>query len=364
LRSLILFLLRSALVIAAGNALLGQTPPPCGTPGAPSTYIDSLNGVIAYSNDSGGPIGCHNAGAYQWECVEFVQRYYAQRFGVNIGGVPVASQAFSILAEDARFAAYPQGSTESPKAEDIIVFGVNSNTPYGHVAIAKSDPMVQPDGSLQISIIEQNSYLPHTLSLQGGVLFGYFIAGRVGVANTAPVIGWVRLLSPSKPVVVSEQLDGSSIGTHVSGCNNGCGNVVFGSQTFLSQATGVLDSIEVFTTGFTTQSSNSATNTCIIKLYDVDSGIYLGDADRPQPSDGESAPYAYRGPGCAGSITFTFHDSSPLLTQGTHYRWDFVFELQNFTTLSFFGSLSNNAGGPFTGVSPIVNAEFIALGFR
>jgi hypothetical protein len=165
--------------------------------------VDTLNGVVAYSNDSGGPIGCYNSAAFQWECVEFIQRYYSQRFNLVLGGIPLAFQALSILKSNPLFAAYSQGSSVMPGAEDIIVFGTSTSTPYGHVAIAKSGPVVQADGSYQIPIIEQNSYLNHVLVLQGDPVNGFKITGRLGIQNTAPIIGWVRRASVApQPTVV------------------------------------------------------------------------------------------------------------------------------------------------------------------
>ncbi len=167
-------------------------PPPCGMPGVPNTYIDTLNGITAFSNDSTGPVGCYDVASFEWECVEFVQRYFSQRFKLDLGSIPVAFQAFALLQNDSRFAAYVQGATVIPQADDIIVFGKNAATPYGHVAIAKANPIMQADGTFQIPIIEQNSYLTHVLVLQGDSVSGFKITGRLGLQSTAPIIGWVR----------------------------------------------------------------------------------------------------------------------------------------------------------------------------
>lgn len=129
------------LLISAGR-IIAQTPPPaCGTPGDSSTYIDILNAVIAYSNDHGGPVGCYDPNAFEWECVEFIHRYYSQRFDIDLGSIPTAAQAFSILKTNNQLVEFSQGSTTMPQAEDIIVFGTNVNTPFGHVAIAKTAPL-------------------------------------------------------------------------------------------------------------------------------------------------------------------------------------------------------------------------------
>jgi hypothetical protein len=164
-------------------------------PGNPRTYVDTLNSFPAYSNACSGPIGCFDQN-YKWECVEFVQRYYANRFNLSLGPIPEAWQTIEKLRSNPKFVTYLQGSTTMPKAEDIIVFGKNAVTLYGHVAIAKCDPSLQPDGTYQIPIIEQNSYLTHILTIQGDSASGFKITGRLGLKNTAPIIGWVRRATP------------------------------------------------------------------------------------------------------------------------------------------------------------------------
>jgi N-acetylneuraminic acid mutarotase len=200
-------------LVATDRMIAQNPPPPCGTPGVPSTYVDTLNGVIAYSNDDSGPIGCYDPNAFEWECVEFIERYYSQRFGISLGSIPTAAQAFSLLQENSQFLAFAQESTTIPQAEDIIVFGTNLSTPFGHVAIVKANPILQSDGSYQIPIIEQNSYLTHVLVMQGNAIVGFTITGRSGLQHTAPIIGWVRKASSSSsnPVPSISQLQPNSL---------------------------------------------------------------------------------------------------------------------------------------------------------
>lgn len=177
-----------------------ETAPPCGTPGNPSTYVDQFYNVIAYSNDSGGGVGCHDR-AYEWECVEFIERYYSTRFNIKLGSIPVASETLALLKGNSQFVTFDQGSFYKPQpvppqAEDIIVFGVSNLTTLGHVAIAKSDPILQQDGSYIVPIIEQNSYLKDVLVLTNDPARGFIITGRLGMQGTAPILGWVRWKSP------------------------------------------------------------------------------------------------------------------------------------------------------------------------
>ena len=162
----------------------------CSAPACGST-IDTLNGVVAYSNACSGDIGCYDK-QYKWECVEFVQRYYLQRLGLTLGSIPTAAQAFSILRVNPEYEAHPQHDPSMPQAEDIIVFGADANVPDGHVAIAHDNPILQSDGTYVIPIIEQNSYLTHKLVMKGGGVGGFVITGRVGLTNTAPIMGWIR----------------------------------------------------------------------------------------------------------------------------------------------------------------------------
>jgi hypothetical protein len=74
----------------------------------------------------------------------------------------------------------------------------------------------------------------------------------------------------------------------------------------------------------------------------------------------EESDSAFNGFGCAGDLLFTFNNSMPLLQAGVHYRWDYVFGEQNFSSITFLGSSSDAVGGVFS-VSPLVNAKFAAF---
>ncbi|MGD0773699.1 MAG: carboxypeptidase-like regulatory domain-containing protein, partial [Candidatus Solibacter sp.] len=175
-------------IICSSSQCVAQSctsAPPCGA------SIDTLNGVVAHSNACSFMVGCYDHNV-EWECLEFVERYYGSYMETNIGPFGLAYRVFSILKADPRFEAHAQGDVVIPQGDDIIVFNRTAGDPAGHVAIAKSDPVLQPDGSYQISIIEQNVYLTHELALQGDSTHGFNITGRPGFSGGLPVLGWIR----------------------------------------------------------------------------------------------------------------------------------------------------------------------------
>jgi len=186
--------------------------------------------------------------------------------------------------------------------------------------------------------LHQSFFMPQMLSLRLCLM-----VGAVAVMDLF-VIG-----SAHAATVIAEQADGSiSIGI-ASGCDNGCSNVTFGSQVFVPTISANLGSLEVFTKDFTTLSRNPGTNNCYVTIYNQDTNTLLASSDN-----------GFTGSGCAGDLLFTFQSSQPFLQVGTHYRWDFVFGGQNFTTLTFLGSPSNTVGGLFNRMAD-TNAKFTAF---
>ncbi len=168
------------------------------------------------------------------------------------------------------------------------------------------------------------------------------IIGMMSVKNRRAVILPVIFMvfwgipGADAATLAAEQTDGSATVTVTSGCNNGCNDVVLGSQIFTSGVSGKLGSIEIFTSGFSTNSLNPDSNNCYLSLYDNDAGTLLARSDNQ-----------FIGGACAGDLIFTFMNSSPPLQVGGHYRWDLTFGTQNFTVLTFSGSLTDSVGGAF-----------------
>jgi len=158
--------------------------------------IDSLDGVAVYYN---GGVG-HSAGrnlapdgynlGIKYQCVEFVKRYYYQRFNHKMPDAFGHARDFfdGALADGELNKArallqFRNGGSSGPRAGDILVFDRWMLNPYGHVAI------VARAGETEIEIVQQNG--------------GPFASPRETLAlNTADgrwriaaprVLGWLRI---------------------------------------------------------------------------------------------------------------------------------------------------------------------------
>lgn len=115
--------------------------------GAPScgTAMASYAGITAYSNGqyqcTGESCGAYSTYGYQYQCVEYVQRYFGKLYGTK----PIwYANAIDFCTS------YPSGisKTTSPKAGDAVVFGWQ---PYGHTAVITSI------SNGKINVVEQNA---------------------------------------------------------------------------------------------------------------------------------------------------------------------------------------------------------------
>ncbi len=149
--------------------------------------------------------------------------------------------------------------------------------------------------------------------------------------------------------VIIEQPDGSVSAEADTRCNNACHDITVGSQIFTPKITADLGSLEVFTSAFRTNSSNFETNDCYLTLYNEDTGALLASSDN-----------RFHGYDCAGDLLFSFQNSQPPLHAGNRYRWDYTFGTQNFSGISFLGSINSKIGGSFN-VQPVAEAKFIAF---
>lgn len=133
---------------------------------SPSGTVESNPVRSGSSNDSGVAsqrygsfFSSYNAkavdydGVYGAQCVDLVNRYAADLFGVSaystLGAVEKASQIFA-SASDEYFEKVPAGTV--PQPGDVVCVGSNQYSPvYGHVAIVNE---VKPDGSF--SVFQEN----------------------------------------------------------------------------------------------------------------------------------------------------------------------------------------------------------------
>ncbi|GGY11859.1 CHAP domain-containing protein [Paludibacterium paludis] len=169
--------------------------------------LDAFNGVAVYYN--GGvqnvegrtvaPDG-YNLGL-RYQCVEFVKRYYYQRFGHKMPNDKGHARDFfqPALANGAvnperGLLQYRNGAGDLPREEDLIVFAPWVFNRYGHVAIVSA---VDEDS---IEIIQQNPG-PFGTSRERLPLDSQTGAPRVAHDR---VLGWLRL-APTQPVALAER---------------------------------------------------------------------------------------------------------------------------------------------------------------
>ncbi len=110
--------------------------------------IDSINGVIVYYNGMVGHTGGRNLApdgyniGMKYQCVEFVKRYYYQRFNHHMpDAYGNAKDFYDAMLADSTFnttrglVQYKNESKAKPLAEDLLIFDGHNSNPYGHVAI-------------------------------------------------------------------------------------------------------------------------------------------------------------------------------------------------------------------------------------
>ena len=78
----------------------------------------------------------------QWECVEYVRRWYIKIFNLTFPSIENAFDIWNIpyvydpvTKKQLRFDSVANGTNVEPRVGDILVFTQNEFYPYGHVAI-------------------------------------------------------------------------------------------------------------------------------------------------------------------------------------------------------------------------------------
>lgn len=163
--------------------------------------IDSLNGVVIYFNGGVNHVVGRNLSVdgynlgLRYQCVEFVKRYYYERFTHRMpDSYGHARDFFDAAVPDAALnprrglLQFINGTRVGPPLpEDIVVFGPSLLNPYGHVAIVAA---TGPDG---IEIAQQNPgpFAPsrETLPLRTDGLSGWTLVHP-------QIRGWLRRPSP------------------------------------------------------------------------------------------------------------------------------------------------------------------------
>ncbi|TXI09542.1 MAG: CHAP domain-containing protein [Rhizobium sp.] len=188
------FLVTVVLSLAAVTAQAQAGAPRIGD------IVDTFNGVPVYYNGAIGHVSGVNRAAdgyvfgLRYQCVEFIKRYYYQRFGHRMPkpGGNARDYFDPDVADGALNPArgllqYRNGSTQAPQLDDILLFGPWPGNPYGHLAI------VTDVEATSIEIIQQNPG-PNGHSRRRFPL----VVGDKGVrVDQRRVVGWLHL--PGRP---------------------------------------------------------------------------------------------------------------------------------------------------------------------
>ena len=165
--------------------------------------LDSFNGVAVFHNGGVAHVDGRNTSAdgynlgLRWQCVEFIKRYYFERFGHRMpDAFGHARDFFDPTLIDGAFNArrallqFHNGGNTMPAVEDIVVYGPWLLNRFGHVAIVSR---VDANG---IEVIQQNpgpfgpSREWHPLKL---------VDGRWHVEH-GRLLGWLRRPPQSDPI--------------------------------------------------------------------------------------------------------------------------------------------------------------------
>lgn len=163
--------------------------------------LDQFNGVAVYYNGAvSTTVGRrttadgYNLGL-KFQCVEFVKRYYYERFGHkmpdsmgNAKDFFQANLANGQLNTARGLIQYQNGAGEPPQVEDLIIFAPWVLNRYGHVAI------VSEVGEDFIEVVQQNA------GPFGAARERFALTQRDGraVVKHERVLGWLRRVSDSQ----------------------------------------------------------------------------------------------------------------------------------------------------------------------
>ncbi|MDP2713549.1 CHAP domain-containing protein [Rheinheimera sp.] len=173
---------------------------PLGSSIAPGTQIDELNGVGIFYNGGVNQSYGRNLTAtgynlgLRYQCVEFIKRYYYERFGHQMpDSYGHARTFFDRTLPDGGWnkqralLQYRNGGVTMPAPDDIIVYAPSLFNPYGHVAIiAEVNPYA-------VVIAQQNAG-PVYSSREAIPLVQQGSGYRV---DNSRVLGWLRLPVPA-----------------------------------------------------------------------------------------------------------------------------------------------------------------------
>lgn len=150
--------------------------------------LSSFQGIVAYSN--GDANDCTGTGSGNYQCVEFVDRFYENEVENPLSGLGddpgYAYQGFSIWHTSDGLDQYTNGQSTVPPAPGDIY--CQSGNTYGHVGIVKSVNLT----TMKVVIIDQNRH-PSSAELERNLYVdgqGKYSIESIGQSYTTQ--GWLR----------------------------------------------------------------------------------------------------------------------------------------------------------------------------
>lgn len=139
----------------------------------------------------------------KWQCVEYVNRYYKQVYGLHTysAGLAGSANTYLSLANHAGMIRFQNNNPEKPRTGDVIVWAGTQNNTAGHVAVIK-----QVNGNT-VTIIQQNAHSTwtNTTTLLTNNFWAFPTSPSVG-----PCLGWYRPqpnpLSPANGETINDLL--------------------------------------------------------------------------------------------------------------------------------------------------------------
>lgn len=164
-RRLWLFLFFAIVIATVAGWLLNddRVALPLGKAPVQGDALDSLNGVVVYCNGGfSGNAGRNVIDGYniglKYQCVEFVKRYYFERFDHRMPNSYGHAKDFfdstvadGALNADRALLQFRNGSASLPEVDDLLVLDGWGGNPYGHVAI------ISRVGDGEVEVIQQNT---------------------------------------------------------------------------------------------------------------------------------------------------------------------------------------------------------------
>ncbi|MCR6479939.1 CHAP domain-containing protein [Variovorax sp. ZS18.2.2] len=203
LRTLLLAVAGTALLTAAGYRVVTYTNL---NPGQEvGAVVDEFNGVKVYynggvNNSEGRNLSRdgYNLGI-KYQCVEFVKRYYFERFNHRMPDAFGNAKDFfdaatpqGALNAKRGLVQYRNGEAEKPQVDDLVIFPPTLFNPYGHVAIVANVT------EREVEIVQQN---PGPFSSSRARLALEAVDGRWTVAGSA--LGWLRPVAALSSAAIS-----------------------------------------------------------------------------------------------------------------------------------------------------------------